>query len=438
MGNDSFPTALLEEHRDEASFVWGHWEHALLHGPSPILHFVDGMDERLVAHVEALSRAPAATLVDWFDGALHTEGNGSAVGALALAMMVSSSAPLRDRVLDAVESAPQHRKLLVRALGLSWSSLEVPVRARLARAASADGTSALLDVLACRRYRFDSELERFLRSADLEVRASALRCVPWSAIPVEAPIDIGLRSGDERMRDAALDAALAAGSRTTIAEARWAVDHRAGSLDLPLTILAVTGDAGDLGRIERTLAEQSLRRQSVWALGLSGWPRAADLCLQFVDDAAVADLAAEGFEAISGIRVRATPVPSPDEDQDRDTPDEDGVPEVTPGRWTAPEPGGSAAFDGASARSSWATYRKHSRAEVRLIGGAPITGTKLADALRREPMRRRHVRALELSLRSRREASVDTLNWGWHQLEELHGLRVPDMSCAISLDKVLR
>src|SRR5690349_14801760 len=44
---------VLEEHLDEAAFLWSQWERALV-APHSVLNEVAGLEERLLAHVDGL------------------------------------------------------------------------------------------------------------------------------------------------------------------------------------------------------------------------------------------------------------------------------------------------------------------------------------------------------------------------------------------------
>jgi uncharacterized protein (TIGR02270 family) len=420
---------------DEAAFLWGHWEHALRQGSSPIFHFADGLDERLLANEEELSRTAPDVLSEWFEVELAELAEGNAVAALALALLTSGARSHEDQVAAALEFPPKHRPQIVRALEVCWRDLDGRIVDWLRGARSESTVAALLRVLAWRRYRFGTELEPFLRHPDAEVRAAALLCSPWTTAPTGRWAEANLRSSDEQVRQAAWEAALWLSPATALPEIRQAFDHLRGSLDFAMVVLAVSGNPADLNRLEQTLADPSLRRQALWALGLSGWPHAAELCLRYLRDDTVADIAAEGFEAISGIRVGRTPVPLPEESE---IPEEAEVPQRT--RWSVPAMAGRAVFDERAAISAWESQKRKGEAGPgRILRGSPLTAESLGEALQREPLRRRHVRALELGLRSAGEARFETLTWGWQQVRELRSLKIPKgISCQIPLDQAGR
>jgi hypothetical protein len=203
-------------------------------------------------------------------------------------------------------------------------------------------------------------------------------------------------------------------------------------------VLAITTNPADVDRLQQAIREPDHRRQVVWALGFSGSPRVADLCLDLMGDKDVADLAAEAFQAITGIRVRTTPVLS--SDGPGRAPKTDPPWQVPRTRWSAPIPSGDVQVDRDSAAATWQAQKRNRQAgHGRLLGGAPLTGASLVGALRSAPLRHRHMRAFELELRSGGRAHLNTLAWGWHQMATLHALKVPEpLWCEIALEKAAR
>ncbi len=101
---------------DEARFLWGQWERTLRGGAGTLIHFVDGLDERLLAAEEALGGAPPDMLRAWFAKALDGSAKKNDVAVIALALLISGTKEAADSVAQALESHPQHRGQLARAL----------------------------------------------------------------------------------------------------------------------------------------------------------------------------------------------------------------------------------------------------------------------------------------------------------------------------------
>ena len=428
-------TSAYWEHFRESAFLYGRWERTLREGLSPLVHFVDGLDERFLANEEALTLAPSNQLASAFEEALDDPPDKGGVVALSLAMVGSGTAALEEQVLSAMESHPQHMWHIMRALELSWRDPTPLALRRLRETKTGSVAAALLYVLAERSHRFGAELQPYLQDTAAEVRAAALRCATNANIASRPWIEQALDDPNLDVRDAAREAFLGLDIAASVSELRRAFDHRADRSDLVTTVLAITTNAEDIDRLQQGLHEPEHRRQVVWALSFSGSPHVADLCLDLMGDEDVADLAAEAFQSITGIRVRTTLVPSSNGGDRASKTDQPW--QLPRTRWRAPAPAGDTQIDHDTAAAVWQA-QKRSRAPVRgrMLGGAPLTGTTLVNALRSAPLRQRHVRALELGLRSGGRARVKTLNWGWHQLETLKALKVPEpLWCDVPLEK---
>jgi hypothetical protein len=220
--------------------------------------------------------------------------------------------------------------------------------------------------------------------------------------------------------------------RLGLTELRQDFDRRRGALDLASIALAVSGNPADLERLEQAAADPTLRRQALWALGLSGWIEGAEICLRALEDDKVLDLAVEGFEVISGIRLPSASAPA-----ERGDDDDEAEPTAAATFWTAPPFFKRTPVEMKKAASEWSARKRSLGATSgRFWAGAPLTGEALGVVLRREPLRRRHARALELDLRSKGEARLQTRTWGWHQTCEMGRLQIPArVSCQSSLDK---
>ncbi|WP_395848560.1 hypothetical protein [Cystobacter fuscus] len=69
----------------------------------------------------------------------------------------------------------------------------------------------------------------------------------------------------------------------------------------------------------------------------------------------------------------------------------------------------------------WQRARQDFSRSARYLDGKPFSGTALLDALARGPMRRRHVHARELALRTQGAHDVQTLAFTARQVAELAG-----------------
>jgi uncharacterized protein (TIGR02270 family) len=420
-----------QEHADEAAFAWGQWERGLRESDAPLIPFADGIDERLLANQEALATAPRAVLLDGLAAALDGDAEENEVSVWALATLIAGAdGPVR----KALDTHPRHGAQLQRALELCWSA-PASWAAGLRDARSPTAAVACLGMLAAHEHRFGAELDAFLESQDALIATAALRVLPLAAAPDTAWAHANLRSPHAATREAAREAALVLEPARALPELRRSFEARDG-LDLVLIALAISGDGDDLARVERALLDPALRRQALWALGFSGRARAAELSVQHLGTPEVADLAAETFEMITGVRLSAGARPAPEDDAE---PEE--ASSTPPSRWGAPPPVADKEYDLNAAQSAWQSWKRaQSALGQRFLRGVPMTGEVLAQSLRSEPMRRRHVRALELHARARSQAHpvarFDTHTWGWRQLRRLDLLEVPSgIACDAPLDR---
>jgi uncharacterized protein (TIGR02270 family) len=171
-------------------------------------------------------------------------------------------------------------------------------------------------------------------------------------------------------------------------------------------LLALSGEERDLEKVQELLPEESLRPHVLWALGFSGRLTGADFCFELMRNKPVAALAAEAFSAITGLRIegpyaaereaseKEEPVPLAEEDLDADL---------------GPKPEEALPLPQVEAIAQWwQEARPRMEARRRYLEGQPFSSQVLIDALTRGSLRRRHVLALELALRSRGTYQVPT------------------------------
>src|SRR5690348_11956986 len=125
-----YPRDRVEEHLDEASFLSAHWEAAQRYAASPLVHYVDGLDERFLAHVEALGRARPEFLTSSLEAALQGSVGEGMVLSLGLAGLAAEPEQAVAALGAAFESHPEHSAELARAFELSWANLGPALRAR--------------------------------------------------------------------------------------------------------------------------------------------------------------------------------------------------------------------------------------------------------------------------------------------------------------------
>ncbi|HEX5748771.1 MAG TPA: TIGR02270 family protein [Archangium sp.] len=411
---------VLEEHLDEAAFLWLQWERSLV-APHFVLHEVAGLEERLLAHVDGLviGGAPAADKL--LIPALEAQEDVERVTAAAYTLLGSEDPSLAGTVRTALESAsPEALPAFQRALELrgfdalpSWLStlLKQEEPARLALA---------LEVLATHGVDPGPVLPDLLRHEEPHVAAAALRVAARLRYPLDRQVlQAGLTSSVSALRDSAIIAGLQKGHRAAWTACQAAVDSKAPEPRLPALVLALSGDAREVERLKRLLEEPHHRPDALWALGFSGQPAAAELCLPWMEDEATSHLAAESFCAITGLSLEGRLVSPRTEEEPLPPLEEEALEvELTPRpEDDLPRPVASEVL------AWWKESRKNFEPDRRYLHGRPFGTEALLESLQTAPMRRRHALALDLALRSRGELRVPTRAFTPYQWKALETVR---------------
>jgi uncharacterized protein (TIGR02270 family) len=170
-------------------------------------------------------------------------------------------------------------------------------------------------------------------------------------------------------------------------------------------VLALGGDERDAEWLVGLLRQEKLRADVLWALGFSGQAVAAEACLEWMGDAKVAALAGEAFSAIIGLKLEGEYRMPPKEEGEALVPleQEDLEANLVPGpEASLPVPVAEAV------ERWWQKARKDFERGTRYLRGSKLDAAGFLQALGSEPMRRRHVLALELGIRSRGAHLVQT------------------------------
>jgi uncharacterized protein (TIGR02270 family) len=177
--------------------------------------------------------------------------------------------------------------------------------------------------------------------------------------------------------------------------------------------LAAVGELSYTEQLVTWLSQDERRPAAVWALGFSGWPRAAQACLELLDhdDPRTACLAGEAFASITGL-------PRDDERYWGDTAEEraalegDELPDLEEDLEAELDLGPEDALPLPRAdeiRTWWSDRRERFKPTIQYLLGRPLDPTSLVWALREAaPMRRRPILALLLAAESPNSLWVPT------------------------------
>ncbi|MFP2930449.1 TIGR02270 family protein [Pyxidicoccus sp. 3LG] len=395
---------ILEEHLDEASFHWGRWERALL-SPTHDLEETAEQEERLLAHLDGLAEAgPAAgpLLLDALDS-----GEAPRISAATFALLAARKDGI-DEVLGRLRTGPaEARPALARALELvDRQGLDARL-VSLLDTASPEVMALVLETLMARDAVPEAQVARLLTHESPAVRRAALDAstvLPARTVTPELLVP-SLASANAGVRAAAIEAGLVRGMRTALAACREQTGANGIEALEAMSLLALGGSESDVELLVNATQVPARRSGALWALGFSGRPLAAETCLRWMEDDAVAAMAGEAFSAITGLKLAGPYALPPREEREEPIPleeealDADLVPRPEDG---LPRP------EAQAIRDWWTQHRVHFHPGTRYLDGQPLDAEALLNALERGPMRRRHLLARELALRSRGTLRVRT------------------------------
>ena len=398
---------VVEEHLDEAAFLWTQWERALVAPGCKLKDVVRGPEERLLAHIDGLVVAGEPAVGRLLVPALEGGGPEKAFAA-ALALLDGPAPDAAARVLARLDgAAPEVAAALTRALGLAHRKGLEEALLQATRAGGGPQKAAALSALALRRVLVPG-LAALLASRDPAILAPALAAARVGGQQNANFVEAAFASGSTAVRDAALETGLVLGIRSAWTACQRIADQKRPDAAFPLLALALSGEEGDLQRILAALGVGESRPAAVVALGYSGRVAAVEACLPLLPDEKLGRLAGEAVSAITGLEIdgeyRKKPAAEPEEPPALDADDLDA--DLVPGpEAELPEP------EAAAVERWWKNARARFDPKVRYLGGKPWSPEALAAAFAQGSMRRRRVLGLELAVRSKGEFDVETRGW---------------------------
>ncbi|ABF88839.1 conserved hypothetical protein [Myxococcus xanthus DK 1622] len=405
---------VLEEHLDEAEFRWLQWEKAL-GAPDFSLTETARLEELLLAHLDGLVVGASTAIESVLRPAFETE-DAFRISAATYALLALGEV---DEVLLRLRGAePFARPAIRRALALS----EAPgLGARLLDLLKQEDTALQAEVLEALVFRQEAPPEallRFFTHDEPRARVTALRgALPFPDGAARSLLPMLLDSSHPGIRAAAMEAGAASGVKQAWELCRTAVRAQdAHSLEA-MVLLAMGGGVQELPFLMALLDAEKLRPQALWALGFSGWVAAMEACLAWLEVPSVAQLAGEAFAAMTGLRLEG-PYALPPGERPEDVPPPPELEEDLDAD-LVPKPEDDLPWPNVTAvRGWWAAEKKRFVKDTRYLLGRPFSGSGLVEALETSPMRRRHVLARELALRSQGTLTVRTRAFTYVQRAE--------------------
>ncbi|GHG78615.1 TIGR02270 family protein [Comamonas sp. JC664] len=389
--------AIPERHLAEGAFLWARLENIVRSSRHTLEDAVE-QEQRLRAHIDGLLIGGHAVATRLLKPALEEEDAPLvATAATVLLLQEAQVAVVLGLLREGTEF--QHQSLRKALERCEREDLEARL-AVLPASLPDSARAAVLEVQALRGWDAGAALLPALKSESPEVTAAALRAARATPTRVEPRmIHTLLDSPSLEVRDAALALGVALGSRSALRRCQQLVAQQAPGSRRAMEWLALSGEPSDLEALLALTRIPALRCDAVWALGFSGRVSVAEAALAWMrdEDLRFARLASEAFSAITGLELEGVyrrelaeeeaDIPLEAEDLDAD---------LTP----SPEEDLPAA-DADRVAAWWAEARKRFDAQGRYLRGKPFSAPVLQEALRQEPMRRRHVLAQEALVRSR-------------------------------------
>ena len=413
---------ILEEHLNEAAFQWEQWERALL-APDFTLEECAAVEERLRAHLEGLEDASAVEAVLW--PAYETEDL-PLIFAATYALLAQGE--LDEVMLRFRSATPEARVGIRRAMELS----ETPeLSARLTGLLTLEDLDLQVHALETLAFRDEvppEVLARFFGHEEPRVRVAALRgarTLPEEAVRRLLPPLLDASSHD--IRAIAIEVGLTSGMGLAWDACRNVVRSRSALSAESLVLLAMGGDDDDVSLLEDLLETAELRPMALWALGFSGRLAAMEACVKYLAEPSVAQLAGEAFCAMTGLHLDA-PYALPPGERPEGAPLPPELQEDLEAN-LVPSPEDDLPWPQAAAITRWwEGARGRFEKGKRYLLGHPFSGPVLIAALETSPMRRRHVLARELAIRTRGQHVIPTRAFAPRQRERLSRGRSANVS----------
>ena len=399
---------IYEEHLDEAAFLWGQWERALVAANYTLDQVIAGPEERLLAHLDGLVLGGRRVAERLLVPALDDDDEGKVfAGAWALAQ--AEDADHLDLVVERLPKAkPPAFAALARSLELS-TRRDLPARlSTLWKTSDARVQGALIDILAPRDPAWaGARLETCLAAGAPAVQAAALRGLRGTMDRVLGGyVGEALSSPDANVRHEAIATGYAMRMPEAVDACRREALATGESCRLPLALLALAGTPADRELILSRISVPEARRHALWALGFFGVVEAADGLVAMLGDQDAARVAGESLSAITGIVVDG-PMAKPGETKGpgvEDVQPDDPAPEALPEDLLR-VPAASAV------RDWWRGARGRFQPGVRYLCGKPWSEGAVRDALGKVAMWRRPALALEVMAKWGGSA-VNVRGWG--------------------------
>ncbi|HET7773855.1 MAG TPA: TIGR02270 family protein, partial [Burkholderiaceae bacterium] len=291
--------AIIETHVSEAAFLWRARTRAA-HAPNFDLVHLGRLDERLIAHLEALRIAGRVGT----ETAQQSNDAGDPGDLFVLAWLACAHGDLAQLARLCALAAAQDGLAAALSSALTWqpwADVE-PICTRLLASPVPVHRALALSVFVQRRTLPQGATGRFIADDEPAVRASTLTLVgALKCVNLVAQVRLALADPDAQVRLAAARAlALMADDQADAALARCSSESVAAADELlPFLVQALEPQAARawIGALAQS---EGSRRLAIRASGLLGDTLAINWLIELMDDDAHARLAGEAFALITG------------------------------------------------------------------------------------------------------------------------------------------
>ena len=418
---------VVEEHLDEAEFLYDLWHDRLFAAHYNLFELGSRLEPRLEAHLDGLVTGGAPVAERLLYPVLEKAKYPERATVAALALLDSSRRTDRHAPFEAIVAAEgEQRDGLAAALRVSESPVvDLMVVDRFKSAIEPDDKALWLGIMAARHLDPGEALQDCLETEHGSLQRAALDAARHLGRRDQAYYAEKLiRAPNPEVRGAAVKAGLVFGQAQAWHDCLYAVRHRDETDMDSMVIVALLGGPVEHEQLQDLLGYRKTREAALWALGFTGNVASADACVPYLrsEDERTVKLAAEAIATIGGLNLFASelkeptseeeepeqPIPLEEDDLDANlVPDGvDALPMISP----------------AALEATWVEQRQALSVSTRYLGASAFGAPALADTLRSAPMRRRHVHALELAIRTGAARRVRTTAFCKRQIAEVDAL----------------
>lgn len=388
---------IVEEHLDEAEFLWEQWEHSLIAPNYTLAEVAEGPEDRLMAHLDGLVvNGPLVAERLLIPTIAELDAEPTRVRAAALALLQSPGDAGVAAVFGALHELPLQRDELARALECSDRGDLLPAIAQLLTSHDLDLRHTAARVMAFHDGAFTAAIPTLLssdRAADRRLGVCLSARLPGDSRYIKE-VRAMLHADDPDLRDVALSSGALLGLEDAWSLARTLVCSGDPSAGHALLLLALRGAAADRTHLLAAVEAEPSRDAALWALGFLGTMEAVDATLQWLEDDACARIAGETLAAITGLDLE-------DANLTREVIEEEALEHRPEDDLPVPNPMGVLRW--------WRENRERFGGGHRYLAGMPLTIPAQWAAIQTGPMRRRpaHLLALQLRLPPRQRPQIE-------------------------------